>query len=269
MWHIIIRAKLIKMMLVGCIALGVMAYPYLAGLVSTEAPRGKIVLIIDDFGNHADGTKAMMALGIPLATAVMPFLPYTEEEAHMIHDAGLEVLMHVPMEPEHGDPSWLGARGITTDLSNTEIEDRIREGLAQMPQAVGLNNHMGSRATQDRRVMRAVLQVAAQQNLFFIDSKTTPHSVVGEVADEMGVPHLVRDVFLDGIQDRAHIEAQLEKLGDIALEKGYAVGIGHVGIEGGTVTADALGAMIPVLKERGIEFVFPSQLIRDGPTPPR
>ncbi len=266
MWHIFVRAKLLKMLLAGFVALGIMAYPYLVGLVSPEAPRGEIVLIIDDFGNHADGTRAMMALGIPLATAVMPFLSYTEDEAMMAHEAGLEVLMHVPMEPEHGDPSWLGPRGITTDLSDAEIKDRIREGLAQMPQAVGLNNHMGSRATQDRRVMRAVLQVAAQQDLFFIDSKTTSHSVVGEVAMEMGVPHLVRDVFLDGVQDRAHIEAQLEKLGDIALERGHAVGIGHVGVEGGTVTADALRAMIPVLKERGIEFIFPSQLIRDGPT---
>ncbi len=268
MWLIIAKAKLYRILFVFCAAVSLLLFPHLMGLFSADAPRGMIALIIDDFGNHGDGTEAIINLGIPLTAAVMPFRPHSVDEARIARAAGLEVIMHVPMEPEHGDPSWLGSMGITTDLSDAEIEDRILRGLAQIQPAVGLNNHMGSRAIQDRRVMSAVLRIAKQRGLFFIDSMTTPRSVAGEIAQEMKVPYLARDIFLDNERDPAHIQAQLTRLGDIALERGFAVGIGHVGVEGGTVTADALRKMIPVLQDRGIQFIFASRLIRDGNGPP-
>lgn len=261
MWLIMAEAKLVRILMLCCAFLALVLYSHLSPAGSEAEPAGRVVLIIDDFGNRGDGTEAMLDLGIPITVAVMPFQPFSEIEARMALNADLEVIMHLPMEPEQGQPEWLGPDGITTDLSDQEIRDRMLRGLARVPGATGISNHMGSKATADRRVMKAVLDVARGEDMYFVDSVTTPQSVVLEVAGAMGISVLTRDVFLDGQEDQEHIESQLTKLGDLALDKGYAVGIGHVGIEGGTVTARAIRAMIPVLEERELEFVSAGELL--------
>jgi len=221
---------------------------------------GYIALIIDDFGNGAEGTDDMLRLGIPITAAVMPFLPYSSKDANDAHNAGLEVILHIPMEAVHGKKEWLGPRGITIDLSSDEVEKRIIDGLDEVKWAIGMNNHMGSKITQDKRIMESVLKIAKEKNLIFIDSGTTQNSVVGEVADAMNVIHFKRDVFLDNSKIQKNIEESLRKLGDVAIKKGYAIGIGHVGPEGGRVTAEAIKAVYPKLEEKGIKFIYVSQL---------
>ncbi|MBM7614126.1 divergent polysaccharide deacetylase family protein [Alkaliphilus hydrothermalis] len=228
--------------------------------VSNPQPVGYVAIIIDDFGNSGEGTDEMLELEIPITAAVMPFLPHSQVDAEAAHKAGHEVIMHIPMEPVRGNPNWLGEKGITTDLSNEEIKSRICEGLEELRWAVGMNNHMGSKATQDKRVMESILQIAKEKNMFFVDSVTTQHSVVGQVSKNMEVTSLKRDVFLDNSKNQNEIEKQLMKLGEIALKKGYAIGIGHVGPEGGIVTVNAIKAMYPELKKKGIVFVYISQL---------
>lgn len=219
-----------------------------------------IALIIDDFGNNGDGTEAMMHLGIPITAAVMPFLPNSQSDANMLHNAGLEVIMHVPMEPVNGNPTWLGPNGITCNLPDKEIESRINEGLKQIKWAVGMNNHMGSKAMKDRRIVNIIFKIAKQNNLYFVDSKTGENSVAPEIAKDLNVTFFSRDVFLDNSKEKTNIEKQLIKLSDISKEKGYAIGIGHVGPAGGTVTAQAIKSMYPILEKKGIRFVFVSEL---------
>ena len=50
-----------------------------------------------------------------------------------------------------------------------------------MPHAIGFNNHMGSKFTEDERLMKVVIDTAKQRGVFFLDSKTTAKSV-GEKA---------------------------------------------------------------------------------------
>lgn len=224
--------------------------------------KGYVALIIDDFGNHGEGYKAMLNLGIPLTVAVMPFLPYSKSEAEEAHRAGLEVIAHLAMEPERGRPEWLGPKGITSNLSDDEIKGRILEGLEELKWAVGMNNHMGSKATKDKRIMEVVLKVAKENNLYFLDSRTTSQSVAAMTANSIGTTCLENNIFLEVNKNQAAIEKQLAKLGDIALRKGYSIGIGHVGPEGGTVTIQAIKAMQPILEEQGIRFVFVSDLFK-------
>lgn len=222
--------------------------------------KGYIVIIIDDFGNNGLGTEEMINANVPLTAAVMPFMPYSEKEAMLAHEKGLDVIMHVPMEPNYGKKEWLGPRGITTNLSSTEIQNRIREGLENIKYAIGMNNHMGSKATQDRRVMEAILQVAKEYDMIFIDSKTTSKSVVKKEADSLNVINYSRDVFLDNIKSKDHIKKQIIKLSIIANKKGYAIGIGHVGVEGGVVTVEAIKEMYSILSEQGYKFITISEL---------
>lgn len=219
-----------------------------------------IALIIDDFGNNGDGTEAMMHLGIPITAAVMPFLPHSKSDAEKLHNADLEIIMHVPMEPVKGDPSWLGPKGITCNLSEKEIENCINEGLKQIKWAVGMNNHMGSKAMKDRRIVNIIFKIAQQNNLYFVDSKTCENSVAPNTAKDLNVTFFTRDVFLDNSKEKTKIEKQLIKLADIAEKKGYAIGIGHVGPAGGTVTAQAIKSMYPILEKKGIRFVSVSEL---------
>ncbi|MTI67016.1 MAG: divergent polysaccharide deacetylase family protein [Firmicutes bacterium] len=220
-----------------------------------------VAIIIDDFGYKAKGTEDMLKLDIPLTAAVMPFQPFSESDAKAAYESGLEIILHIPMEPEHGKKEWLGPKGITCDLSNKEIEKRIKDGLSQIPEAIGMNNHMGSKATKNERVIKSILKVSKEKELFFIDSKTTSHSVISSISKEMHVKFATRDIFLDGTQDKDYIKKQIEKLGDIASKRGYAIGIGHVGIEGGKVTAKAIESMYPKLQKKGIKFVYVSDII--------
>lgn len=229
-------------------------------MVTSSDTKGYIALVIDDFGNHGDGTDEVLALGIPITAAVMPFTPYSEYDANAAHEAGLEVIIHIPMEPVHGRKEWLGPRGITTNLSDEEIQLRINEGLDLIKWAVGMNNHMGSKVTQDKRIIRNILKIAKQRNLFFLDSQTTENSIVSEIAKEIGIVSFKRDIFLDNSKNKENIENQLIKLGDIALQKGYAIGIGHVGPEGGTITAEVIKSVYPELEKKGITFIYLSQL---------
>jgi polysaccharide deacetylase 2 family uncharacterized protein YibQ len=228
--------------------------------VQEIGPRGYLALVIDDFGNHGEGTEAMVNLGVPLTAAVMPFLPFSRADADLAHQAGLEVIMHIPMEPIRGKPSWLGPGAITCGLSGQEIKTRLLDGLTQLKWAVGMNNHMGSRAMQDTKVVKAVMELARQENLFFLDSRTTAAKVAMETADALSYPYLARDEFLDGCKVLSHIKKQLRKLGELALRKGYAIGIGHVGAEGGTVTAQAIQEMYPEFIKQGICLVYVSQI---------
>jgi len=232
-----------------------------SNIETSSHPKGYIVLIIDDFGNHGDGTDEMLNLDIPITAAVMPFLSHSKSDAKAAYDADLEVILHLPMEPNFGKKEWLGERGITCDLDNDKIKTIIYDGLEEIKYAVGINNHMGSKATQDRRIMQDILEVAKERNLFFVDSKTSPASIASEIANQLNVSCLTRDVFLDGTKDIEHIKKQMLKLGDIALKKGYAVGIGHVGIEGGKPTAKAIESVYPALIEKGIHFVTATKLI--------
>lgn len=223
--------------------------------------RGKISIIIDDFGNHGDGTSEMLRnIKRPLTCAIMPFMPYTKEEAELAHELGHEVIIHIPMEPHKGNPEWLGAKAITTLLSTEEVKHIIREAIEDVPYAVGVNNHMGSKATEDKRVIQAIIEVLKEKDMFIVDSKTSQKSVIREIAEEYGVKVYERDVFLDNSKDLYNIKKQIKKLELVAEENKIAIGIGHVGPEGGKVTAKAIQEMIPEIESLGLIIVPISML---------
>src|SRR5690606_11455956 len=162
-----------------------------------------------------------------LTVAVIPFLPLSEEHAQRARAAGHEVIVHLPMEPLNPDIE-LGPGGVYVAMDDEAIAEAVAAALAAVPGNVGMNNHMGSRATMEPRVMRAVLGVLREEQKFFVDSFTTAATVGPAVAREMAVPYAVNQVFLDHEDDEEAIRAQLRRLADLARQRGAAVGIGHV-----------------------------------------
>lgn len=233
-----------------------------AGIPAEQSrPAERVVaVVIDDFGNRMKGTDEMLRLPIPITAAVMPFLPTSQADAEAAHAAGREVIVHLPMEPVRGKPSWLGPRAILTALSDEEIRLRTEAAIADVPHAVGMNNHMGSRATADERVMRIVLQVCKERGLFFLDSRTSYKSVVPKLARQMGVPLLQNDLFLDDVYTDKHVGGQILLLKARVQKHDRTVVIGHVGPPG-LITSGQLAAAIPALRQASVRFVKLSELL--------
>lgn len=223
-----------------------------------DGPRPRVAIIIDDWGYDWEFADAFLDFPEPLTVAVIPHLGLSREQALQAHSAGHEVILHMPMEPENVDID-LGPGGIYTSMSADEIADALASALAAVPGVVGMNNHMGSRATADTDVMRTVLRVLRERGLFFLDSFTAATTVGPVVARDMAVPYAVNQVFLDHEDDEEHIRGQIHRLLAVAERQGSAVGIGHVRPR----TYRALMDMLPELHAAGVEFVVVSELLRD------
>ncbi|TMV45681.1 divergent polysaccharide deacetylase family protein [Paenibacillus mesophilus] len=198
----------------------------------TGAGTKRIAIVIDDLGNNMAGTEEIMSAPFRLTVAVMPFLPTTKRDAEWAHRVGHDVIVHLPMEPLRGRRNWLGPGAIMTDLADDEIRRRVEAAIDEVPYAVGVNNHMGSKVTADERVMRIVLDVCKKRGLFFLDSKTHYRSVVSRIGSELGVPVLQNQIFLDDIASTAHISRQFELIRKQVDEQRTCIAIGHVGIPG-------------------------------------
>ena len=147
--------------------------------------------------------------------------------AALAREAHMEVLLHQPMEPRSYPEDDPGKGAVFVGMDEAAIRRTVMENLAHFPMAVGLNNHMGSRFTEDSRGMRVVLEELRSRGLFYLDSMTTAKSVGTAVGRKVGIPVLRRDVFLDNVADVDAILLQLRKAENVALKQGQAVAIGH------------------------------------------
>lgn len=228
-----------------------------AAVAPAPGRPGKVAIIMDDLGRGTHQAKQLLALRQPVTFAILPGEPRAAEVARMAHAAGREVMMHVPMEP-HGFPVVdPGDDALFVSQSPDDLRERIAAMLAQVPHAAGVNNHMGSRFTEDARAMAAVMTALHGRGLFFVDSLTTSHSVGGDAARRAGVPVLRRDVFLDNVAEVDLIVREIRRLADKARRNGFAVGICHPYPE----TFQALRRELPKLAEQGIEFVSVAALL--------
>ncbi|SDZ01067.1 divergent polysaccharide deacetylase family protein [Bacillus sp. 166amftsu] len=247
-----------KQIIIFFISLSIVIFP-----LQTYAHTNKVAIVIDDFGNNMKGTERMLSLPIPLTVAVMPFLPSSKQDAVAAHQKGHEVIIHMPMEPIKGKKEWLGPNAITTNLSDREIENRIEQAIKEIPHAIGMNNHMGSKVTADERIMRIILSVCKKHGLFYLDSKTNPNSVVPKIGKELGVPIVENQLFFDDVYTASHITKQAQLLIQRIKEKPVVVAIGHVGPPG-EITSRVIESFIPKVREHA-DFIFLSDLVLSPP----
>jgi len=224
--------------------------------------KRQVAIVIDDFGNRMSGTAEMLDLPIHITAAVMPFLSTTKQDAEMAHKKGHDVIVHMPMEPNRGKKEWLGPGALTANMSDAEVRERVEAAIAEVPHAIGMNNHMGSKITADERIMRVVLTVIKERGMFFLDSRTTFKSVIPKVARELGVSVMFNDVFLDDVYTTNHISGQIRVVNKHLSKNESCVVIGHVGAPG-KKTAAVLSEAIPRLKEKA-SFVRLSEMLQSA-----
>lgn len=224
-----------------------------------QAPRspagraaGRAVIIIDDLGASRQACERFLRVPADLTFSFLPDAPLSQTLSREVAAQGRCVLLHLPMEPVDETVS-LEPGTITTHMSASEIDAAVRRALAAVPEAVGVNNHMGSRATADEEVMRAALRPLLEHGLFFVDSRTTTRSVAARVAGQLKAPLLERDVFLDaeGARTAATVASNMQRLADLAQGTGLAVGIGHPF----DTTAEGIERGLAYFDQAGIEII--------------
>jgi polysaccharide deacetylase 2 family uncharacterized protein YibQ len=199
-----------------------------ASSAATAGPVGgrpRLAIIIDDCGQWPATERAFVALPFPVTLSVLPHVRFGPAIARAADAAGQGVMLHLPMQTVSG--RYPGPGTITTAMDDAAIRDDVQADLDELPQARGVNNHEGSLATADPRVMSDVVDVLARDGRFFIDSRTSPASVGEAVAREHGVPTAQRNVFLDNVDDEAAVAARLREALDDARAQGSAIAIGH------------------------------------------
>lgn len=228
-------------------------------MVEPEVVSGnpKIAIIMDDIGMDIGGSEAAVNLPEPITIAILPYAERARDFAAKAKNNGQELIIHAPMEAMSSDVS-LGDMGLTTSDTQIEFDAALESILNSFEGYVGMNNHMGSKLTQDTVAMTRIMEKLKERGLFFVDSRTIHTSVAAETAAVAKVPFATRNVFLDHEDTPEFVSQALEKLERIAKEQGSAIAIGHPKDN----TIAALQSWIPDAKARGFEFVPVSALVK-------
>lgn len=218
--------------------------------------KPSIVFVIDDIGGQDKYNALLEKLGPKVTYAVLPLLPYSSFFGKLGRQIGAEVILHLPLDTTH---DMIPGRGlIVSTMTEEDILAMLDRDLKSVPNLVGVNNHMGSRGTTDRQMMTIILRELKKRKLFFLDSYTTKDSVVPEVARSVGLPFLQRGVFLDNVDKKDAILAEIRLLEKTARTKRSAVAIGHYRKN----TLEVLAKEIPRLEAEGFEIISLKELLK-------
>ena len=174
------------------------------GQKTVKKPSKVLIIVIDDVGYNTFQLAPFLKFPGPISFAILPSLDYTQAVQTMIAAAGKSILLHQPMEAIGVLDAGPGA--IMDSMDDETIRRVIEDNLAQLPLARGMNNHMGSLASQDERVMRLVLDACRKAGIYYLDSVTIGNSLAGVVARSMHYRILERTVFLDNNQDKSAMQ---------------------------------------------------------------
>ena len=226
-----------------------------APIASPASGRPRLAIIIDDCGQWPTIERGFVDLSFPVTLSVLPHVRYGPAIARAADAAGKGVMLHLPMQTVSGRNPGPGT--ITTTMDDAAIRNEVSGDLAELPEARGVNNHEGSLATSDRRVMGDVADVLVRENRFWIDSRTSAASVAASVTRDRGVPTASRNVFLDNVDDEAAVETQLRLAAERARADGTAIAIGHPR----AATLLAVRTLGPELMAGGIDLTLASDLV--------
>lgn len=234
-------------------------WPLLAFAADNAPSLPRIAIIIDDLGYHRTRGEAIVDLPGDVTCAIIPETPYGPRLASRAASIDKEIMIHLPMETASTRP--LDKGGIKDEMTQSKLVTTVRQAFLRIPQARGLNNHMGSILTAEEVPMRWLMQELALNHYFFIDSRTTPNTVAEKMAAKSGLRSAGRDVFLDNERNLNSINKQFNQLLRIAKRRGHAIAIGHPYPE----TIEYLQGVLPLLESAGVKLVPASQLLNAPP----
>ena len=221
-------------------------------------PKGlpKVAIIIDDIGYERRVAEKFLSLDAVLTFSVFPCSPFQQRIIRKAHAKGIEIMLHLPMEPDEYPEVDPGPDALLTSMSPDELIDQLNKNLDAVPLIKGVNNHMGSKMTTESTQMYQIFSVLKKRGLFFVDSRTTPESICKPSARLLQIPFAQRDVFLDHVQEPDFIRKQIKELIRIAEIHGTAVGIAHPHL----ITYEVFREELPELQKK-VRLVPASSLV--------
>jgi len=222
-----------------------------------DAPRRFMALVIDDIGYDMTAVDTLLALNIPITFSVLPHCPYSAVSARRAHEAGHEVILHLPMEPLGYPDADPGEGALLVGMTRREILKTVESNLRSVPYISGVNNHMGSRFMEHEDKLIAIFSELKKRRLFFLDSLTSPTTKGRSAANTVAIDYITRDIFLDNSRNREDTFKALLKLLDMDNHWTTLVVIGHPYPS----TLEALERALPYFAESDIETVPLSHII--------
>ncbi|MGD8784322.1 MAG: divergent polysaccharide deacetylase family protein [Thioalkalispiraceae bacterium] len=224
---------------------------------ATQFEQPRVAIIIDDLGDRLKDGRRVIDLPGQITVGVLPFTPYAKTLADYAVEHHKEILLHLPMEAM--EDRRLGKAGLRSSMSKDEFLHSLKTSLSYIKNISGVNNHMGSRLTQDKQMMNWLMQgILHYGDLYFVDSRTISTSYALAAAKEIGLESATRDVFLDHDRSQEKIRKQWNYLLKTARQKGSAIAIAHPYPE----TIQFLNQALLELEETDIKLVSVSGLIR-------
>jgi polysaccharide deacetylase 2 family uncharacterized protein YibQ len=220
--------------------------------------KGTICLVIDDFGfAQKKDVQDFFEINDNITAAIIPGTPYAKSIGKYADSIGVETIIHMPME-SHKEDNIKYAVSLNEKLNATLVEEKIRFAFNEVPTALGMNNHQGSKATENLQLMKDIARTLKNMDKFFLDSFTNPESRGYITMRRYGVPTQLRQVFLDHVEEPGTIKFNLDSLTTLSHHMDIAVGIAHVK----PITLEVLQQEIPLLESEGYRFIRLSQAVR-------
>jgi len=201
--------------------------------------------------------EKFLELDAAFTFSILPFSPFQKIISHLANDKGLEVMLHLPMEPMEYPAVKPGPGALLTTMSPDQLISQLEKNLETLPTIKGVNNHMGSKLTAESNQLYQIFSILKKRGLFFVDSRTTAKTLCEPSARMFKVPFAQRDVFIDHRQQPEFMRQQIISLIEIASQHGQAVGIAHPHV----ATYTILKEMLPVLKEK-VQLVPASTIVK-------
>ena len=224
-------------------------------------PPGKktlpqVAIIIDDLGYDKKIARDFSNLSSKITFSILPHSPFQDSITRLLKEKGIESMLHLPMEPLEYPKVNPGPGTLLTSMTPDQLIRQLKKNLQALPDVSGVNNHMGSKMTEESSQMYQIFSVLKKKNLYFVDSRTTSKTLCKPSARLFQIPFAQRDVFLDHRQEARFIRKQIKELMRIARRNGYAVGIGHPH----EITFTVLREMLPELQKE-VQLVPASQVV--------
>jgi len=251
-----------KIFIISSIIFAIFAFALI--LYKSTRPKPAVAFIIDDWGYNKRYIDLVSEINRPLTISILPNLRYSRYVAEEISKRSemYDIILHLPLESKSNRTAE--ANTIRCEMDKEKILSILDSDIESVPGLVGVSNHQGSKATEDERVMKIILEELRKRELFFVDNFTSPDSMCLDVAKNLGIKFATRDVFLD-ITDQtdlenfeSYIKRQIQELAALAIQRGSAIGVGH-NIE---ITLRVIKESIPDLEKQGIRIKSLKKMVR-------
>jgi polysaccharide deacetylase 2 family uncharacterized protein YibQ len=164
-----------------------------------QAPEepARLAVVMFGFGDDTARADSFFAVPAPFGVAVVAGTKGGRETQRAGHARGRELVLQVPLEPINYPQVNPGPGTLLVTMRPSRVASDVRRMIDQAAPVVAVANHMGSLATQDMTLMRALYREIKKDELVFLHVSPVPGAVCKALAADMGVRYAEPDVVLD------------------------------------------------------------------------